>query len=416
MYAYLHILQGEEMNYLPFSLRDFNHKSVADFSSMIHASPSKKIALIVQGGGQRGIFSAGVLDSFLNHQFDPFELYIGTSAGALNLSSFISRQSRFGYHFIRDVSMDDKFFNLYKYLSKQQPMNLEWALQQVSSSGLYPLDVVTAHKTLAHRTALACATRKDTLQDYYLPMYQQDWGDVLLASCAIPLLYNQPVNMNDLQWVDGGVSAAIPVKEAWRRGADLVIVIRTEPLENSHIETSSGGDRGIFDDWRENVEIQLPYYIEKLSLNESVDKIKNIHQELSQRFDQWRQHYWEDEDSNEDNTVIKSKILTRKSWFSQINIERLLQLTGQGTNSEILEMLVRYYRTYQDVNDFLENPPQGLQVIQIAPENTLNSSALLSSYEDLELDYQQGKQIGEQFVISFSQLLNQKTSLMQHLR
>ncbi len=116
---------------------------------------------------------------------------LAPQAGALNLSSFISRQPRFGYHFIRDVSMDDKFFNLYKYLSKQQPMNLEWALQQVSSSGLYPLDVITAHKTLIHRTALACATRKDTLQDYYLPMYQQDWREVLLATCAIPLLYNQ---------------------------------------------------------------------------------------------------------------------------------------------------------------------------------------------------------------------------------
>ncbi|WP_236689734.1 patatin family protein [Photobacterium kishitanii] len=357
------------------------------------------------------MFSAGVLDSFLAHQFDPFELYIGTSAGALNLSSFISRQPRFGYHFIRDVSMDDKFFNLYKYLSKQQPMNLEWALQQVSPSGLYPLDVVTAHKTLIHRTALACATRKDTLQDYYLPMYQQDWREVLLATCAIPLLYNQPVNMNDLQWVDGGVSAAIPVKEAWRRGADLVVVIRTEPLE-----ASRGDERGIFDDWRANVETQLPYYIDKLSLNESVDKIKNIHQELSQRFEQWRQHYWEDKDSNEENAVIKSKVLTRKSWFSQLNVERLLELTGQGTNSEILEMLARYHRTYRDVNDFLVNPPLGLQVIQIAPEKTLNSSALLSSYEDLELDYRQGKQIGEQFVRSFSQILNQKTSLMQHLR
>ncbi len=154
----------------------------------------------------------------------------------------------------------------------------------------------------------------------------------------------------------------------------------------------------------------------ELSLNESVDKIKNIHQELSQRFDQWRQHYWEDKDSNEENAVIKSKVLTRKSWFSQLNVERLLELTGQGTNSEILEMLARYHRTYRDVNDFLVNPPLGLQVIQIAPEKTLNSSALLSSYEDLELDYRQGKQIGEQFVQSFSQILNQKTSLMQHLR
>lgn len=245
------------MNYLPFSLRDVNDKSIDDFSSVIHTASTKKIALIVQGGGQRGIFSAGVLDSFLEHQFDPFELYIGTSAGALNLSSFISRQPRFGYHFIRNVSMDDQFFNLYKYLSKQQPMNLEWALQQVSASGLYPLDIATAHKTLAHRTALACATRKDTLQDYYLPMYQQDWSEVLLASCAIPLLYNQPVNMDELQWVDGGVSAAIPVKEAWRRGADLVVVIRTEPLEDSVAEMNRGEERGILDDWRENIETQL---------------------------------------------------------------------------------------------------------------------------------------------------------------
>ncbi|MCD9556657.1 patatin family protein [Photobacterium carnosum] len=404
------------MNYLPFSLRDFNEKSVADFSLMLNTTSNKKIALIVQGGGQRGIFSAGVLDSFLDHQFDPFELYIGTSAGALNLSSFISRQPRFGYHFIRDVSMDDKFFNLYKYLSKQQPMNLEWALQQVSSSGLYPLDVATAHKTLMCRTALACATRKDTLQDYYLPMYQQDWQDVLLASCAIPLLYNQPVNMDELQWVDGGVSAAIPVKEAWRRGADLVVVIRTEPLEYSDTDSSDNNGRGIFDDWRENIEIQLPYYIDKLSLNESVDKIKNIHQELSQRFEQWRQHYWNDETNDSQETELVNKSISKKGWFSQLNVERLIALTGQGTNSEILEMLARYHHTYRDVNDFLVNPPQGLQVIQIAPEKALNSSALLSSYEDLELDYQQGKQIGEQFVISFSQLLNQKTSLMQHLR
>ncbi|MBY3790257.1 patatin family protein [Photobacterium carnosum] len=404
------------MNYLPFSLRDFNEKSVADFSLMLNTTSNKKIALIVQGGGQRGIFSAGVLDSFLDHQFDPFELYIGTSAGALNLSSFISRQPRFGYHFIRDVSMDDKFFNLYKYLSKQQPMNLEWALQQVASSGLYPLDVATAHKTLMCRTALACATRKDTLQDYYLPMYQQDWQDVLLASCAIPLLYNQPVNMDELQWVDGGVSAAIPVKEAWRRGADLVVVIRTEPLEYSDTDSSDNNGRGIFDDWRENIEIQLPYYIDKLSLNESVDKIKNIHQELSQRFEQWRQHYWNDETNDSQDTELVNKSIFKKGWFSQLNVERLIALTGQGTNSEILEMLARYHHTYRDVNDFLVNPPQGLQVIQIAPEKALNSSALLSSYEDLELDYQQGKQIGEQFVTSFSQLLNKKTSLMQYLR
>ena len=40
-----------------------------------------KIALIAEGGGQRGIFTAGVLDAWLEREFDTFDLFIGTSAG-----------------------------------------------------------------------------------------------------------------------------------------------------------------------------------------------------------------------------------------------------------------------------------------------------------------------------------------------
>ena len=44
-----------------------------------------KNALVAQGGGQRGIFTSGVLDAFLLSNFDPFHAFYGTSAGALNL-------------------------------------------------------------------------------------------------------------------------------------------------------------------------------------------------------------------------------------------------------------------------------------------------------------------------------------------
>ncbi|WP_413698821.1 patatin-like phospholipase family protein [Psychromonas sp. KJ10-10] len=49
-------------------------------------------ALIVEGGGQRGIFTAGVLDSWLAQDFNPFSLLIGTSAGAQNLSTYMTHQ------------------------------------------------------------------------------------------------------------------------------------------------------------------------------------------------------------------------------------------------------------------------------------------------------------------------------------
>lgn len=38
-----------------------------------HPTRRKRIALVAQGGGQRGIFTSGVLDSFLDAGFDPLK-------------------------------------------------------------------------------------------------------------------------------------------------------------------------------------------------------------------------------------------------------------------------------------------------------------------------------------------------------
>uniref|UniRef100_UPI0018F8A4AD patatin-like phospholipase family protein n=2 Tax=Enterobacterales TaxID=91347 RepID=UPI0018F8A4AD len=51
-----------------------------------------KLALVCEGGGQRGIFTAGVLDEFQRASFNPFDLMLGTSAGAQNLSAYICGQ------------------------------------------------------------------------------------------------------------------------------------------------------------------------------------------------------------------------------------------------------------------------------------------------------------------------------------
>jgi predicted patatin/cPLA2 family phospholipase len=49
-----------------------------------------KSALIVEGGGMRSIFAAGVLHAFGKAGFDPFDLYIGVSAGACHLASHLA--------------------------------------------------------------------------------------------------------------------------------------------------------------------------------------------------------------------------------------------------------------------------------------------------------------------------------------
>ena len=48
-------------------------------------------ALVLEGGGMRGVFTCGVLDCFMDHQIR-FPYTIGVSAGACNGLSYISRQ------------------------------------------------------------------------------------------------------------------------------------------------------------------------------------------------------------------------------------------------------------------------------------------------------------------------------------
>ena len=54
---------------------------------------TNKKALIVEGGGNRGVFSFGVIDSFIKSSFDPFNMYIGVSNGSVVLLWYLLRET-----------------------------------------------------------------------------------------------------------------------------------------------------------------------------------------------------------------------------------------------------------------------------------------------------------------------------------
>ena len=85
-----------------------------------------KMALIAEGGGQRGIFTAGVLDAWLECEFDPFDLFIGTSAGSQNLTSFLSGQKGYAKRFISELSRRKRFYQLGRGLVGGNIVDLDW--------------------------------------------------------------------------------------------------------------------------------------------------------------------------------------------------------------------------------------------------------------------------------------------------
>lgn len=69
-----------------------------------------KMALIAEVGSQRGIFTAGILDAWLEHNVAPFDLFIGISAGPQNLTSFLSHKKDYAKQLIDGLSRRKRFY------------------------------------------------------------------------------------------------------------------------------------------------------------------------------------------------------------------------------------------------------------------------------------------------------------------
>ena len=110
-----------------------------------------RIALVCEGGGQRGIFTAGVLDEFMRAQFNPFDLYLGTSAGAQNLSAFICNQPGYARKVIMRYTTKREFFDPLRFVRGGNLIDLDWLVR--------PLQARCRCKWIPPRGCLTAANR-----------------------------------------------------------------------------------------------------------------------------------------------------------------------------------------------------------------------------------------------------------------
>ncbi|MBU2917922.1 patatin family protein [Psychrosphaera sp. F3M07] len=185
-----------------------------------NTTPIPGLALVAEGGGQRGAFTAGVLDYWQVAKFNPFEILVGTSAGAQNVASYISNQTGYAYSLINDLTRNIQFFNPWRVFSNNNVMDLDWYFEQTQKSR-YLFDYVQADRNAVNRKVRFAAANLTKLTTELIDPVEDGWQNALKHSSAIPYLYKS----KDL--VDGGVTAPIPVHEAYQLGAQNILVIRT---------------------------------------------------------------------------------------------------------------------------------------------------------------------------------------------
>lgn len=188
-----------------------------------------KKGLVVEGGGMRGVFAAGVLNAFGSAGFDPFDLYLGVSAGACNLASHLAGQNDRNFDIIERYSIDGRFINAGRFLRGGHLMDLDWLWD--ITIGEYRLDLKKIFGRLKEQAKeyIIVATAVATGKAAYLEPDENTLEHYLKVSSSLPVFYRHFLEVNSEKMTDGGVADSLPVQEAIRRGATEITVIRTRP-------------------------------------------------------------------------------------------------------------------------------------------------------------------------------------------
>lgn len=182
--------------------------------------------LVLEGGGMKGVYTAGVLDFFLDQGIDFAKCY-GVSAGACHLCSYLSKQRGRAYAVVADYLDDPNYWGISSLLRTGDLFNVDMCYRQIPET-LNPFDYETYDKNPSK--GYAVVTNIETGRAEYIP-----FGDLheniraVRASASLPLV-SRNVRIGDSLYLDGGLADPIPLLHSVLDGNRKNVVIMTKEV------------------------------------------------------------------------------------------------------------------------------------------------------------------------------------------
>lgn len=182
--------------------------------------------LVLEGGGMKGMYTAGVLDFFLDKGIEFSSVY-GVSAGACHMCSYLSKQKGRA----RDVGLDylqtRDYCGVRSLLTTGDLFNAKFCYELIPDY-LNPYDYEAFNKY--EGKAFAVVTNVETGRPEYLRLRDMKKDIVAVrASASLPLV-SRNVRIGKGQYLDGGISDSIPIRKSVLDGNQKNVVIMTKEM------------------------------------------------------------------------------------------------------------------------------------------------------------------------------------------
>ena len=191
-----------------------------------------KVGLVLEGGGMRALFTAGVLDALLDVKELDVDGIVGVSAGALFGANYVSGQKERAIRYNKKYARDKRYMGFHSWITTGNAVNKEFAFYELP----FKLDVFDQEKF------------KESKIDFYVVMTNVENGkseyvlikdifeqmEYLRATSALPFA-SKIIEINGKKYLDGGISDSIPIDYCEGLGYDKIILVLTRP-KNTHKE------------------------------------------------------------------------------------------------------------------------------------------------------------------------------------
>ncbi|MGC8594828.1 MAG: patatin-like phospholipase family protein [Candidatus Kryptoniota bacterium] len=210
-----------------------------------------KVALVLSGGGSRGISQIGVLEEFEKAKI-PIDLIVGTSMGSIigglyacgyDADQLDSIAHKINWNDILTLSDQVRRSDLFL----QQKQAEEQSFLVIRLNGLQPVlpsSLISGQKLTTVLTELVLnapyhavrsfdelkvpfrAVATDIVTGKRIVISKGDLAQAMRASATVPVVFT-PLQTDSMQLVDGGLISNVPVDVAKDAGADVVIAVNT---------------------------------------------------------------------------------------------------------------------------------------------------------------------------------------------
>ena len=231
-----------------------------------------KTCLVLEGGGLRGIYTAGVLDEMFKDKIK-IDAIIGVSMGALIGINYKSKQPERAIRYNLRYCNNKRYMGFRSFLKTGNIANKEFAYYKIPNE-LDKFDYDTYKKT--KMKMYVTVTNLETGEAEYIEIKDaKDNIEYFRATSSIPGV-SKIVEIDGKKYLDGGIADSIPVKKALDLGYDRVIVVLTRPIEYRKKETEMK--------WLQSRYKKYPKFMKTISkrnksYNEKVEKIIKLEKE-----------------------------------------------------------------------------------------------------------------------------------------